>query len=233
MGIALQPPVIFIHGWGSCFRDTWEKTGITSLFGDAARDCIGIDLLGHGMAPKPHDPDAYLDLGVRVREALPETPVDAVGFSLGAMVLLAEVVRAPERFCKVLLAGIGDSVFEQSDGQDTRRILAALDGTAPEEDNIARLFRQYAAKSTNDIEALAAILKRPQSQPYSESSFSHISNSVLVVVGDRDFVLPANRLANAFPNGSLRILPNTDHFKTPESFQFIDTMLKFFDALPT
>ena len=224
---------MLVHGWGSCFHDTWEVTGITSLFEDASRKCIGVDLLGHGNAPKPHEPSDYLDLGARIRQALPDTPIDAVGFSLGALVLLGELVKAPDRFHRVILAGIGDGVFAESNGQDQLRILAGLAGTAPDDDNVARLFRQYADKSSNDIEALTAILKRPPSKPYSESDFTHIPNAVLVAVGDKDFVLPADRLAHGFPNGSLQVLKNTDHFKTPESFQFIDAMLKFLDALPT
>lgn len=224
---------MLIHGWGSCFRDTWEVTGITSLLADACRDCIGVDLLGHGAAPKPHDPDEYLDLGVRVRQALPDIPIDAVGFSLGALVLLDELVRAPHRFHRVILAGIGDGVFEVPDPHESERILAGLAGTAPEDDNVARLFGQYASKIDNDIEALAAVLKRPRSKPYAESDLNHVPNPVLVVVGDKDFVQPADRLASGFANGSLRVLRNTDHFKTPESFQFIDAMLEFLDAVPT
>lgn len=223
----VQPPVMLIHGWGSCFTDTWEVTGITSLFEDMHRECIGIDLLGHGTAPKPHLPADYQDLGARVRDALPATPVDAVGFSLGALVLLGELVRAPQRFNRVILAGIGDGVFEGTNTQDHDRILAGLAGTAPEDDNIARLFGQYANKRTNDKQALAAVLNRPRSTPFKESDFQNITNEVLVVVGDLDFVLPANRLASGFVNGTLRILDKTDHFKTPESFQFIDTMLEF------
>jgi len=191
------------------------------------RECIGIDLLGHGSAPKPHRPDDYQDLGARVRDALPDIPVDAVGFSLGALVLLEELVRTPERFNRVVLAGIGDGVFEVTNKQDHDRILAGLAGTAPEDDNIARLFGQYANKKTNDKQALAAVLNRPRPTPFNESDFQHITNNVLVMVGDLDFVLPADRLANGFSNGTLRILHKTDHFKTPESFQFIDTMLEF------
>lgn len=229
----VQPPVMLIHGWGSCFADTWEVTGITSLFEDMHRECIGVDLLGHGTAPKPHRPDDYQDLGARVRDALPDIPVDAVGFSLGALVLLEELVKTPERFNRVILAGIGDGVFEVTNIQDHDRILAGLAGTAPEDDNIARLFVQYANKRTNDKQALAAILNRPRSIPFKETEFQHITNEVLVIVGDLDFVLPANRLAAGFSNGTLRILPKTDHFKTPESFQFIDTMLEFLGAQPS
>jgi pimeloyl-ACP methyl ester carboxylesterase len=233
----VQPPVMLIHGWGSCFTDTWEVTGITSLFGDVHRECIGIDLLGHGTAPKPHDPNDYQDLGARVRDALPDTPVDAVGFSLGALVLLEELKKTPERFHRVVLAGIGDGVFEETHDEDHERILAGLAGTAPEDDHaeddpIARLFGQYAGRRSNDIEALAAVLKRPRATPFTESDLGQITNAVLVVIGDDDFGLPANRLANSFPNGILRILKNTDHFKTPESFQFIDAMLEFLDTRP-
>ena len=226
----MQSPVLLVHGWGSCFHDTWEATGITSLLADASRRCIGIDLLGHGVAPKPHTPSSYSDLGERIRIALPSTPVDAVGFSLGAMALLDELVKSPRRFRRVVLAGIGDGVFNVETPENHRRILAGLRGTAPEEDNVARLFGQYAAKSSNDVEALAAVLERPRLAPYSEPDFRHVPNAVLIAVGDQDFVLPADRLGRAFANGSLRILRNTDHFKTPESFEFIDAMLTFLGA---
>lgn len=225
-----RPGVVLLHGWGSSFADTWQATGITSLFADEMRQCIGVDLLGHGSAPKPHDPRAYDDMGERIRSALPSEPVDAVGFSLGALVLLEELVRDPSRFRKVVLAGIGDGVFAEHDDADANRIIAGLGGTAPQDDNIARLFGQYAAKGSNDVGALIAVLKRRRPAPYSEQSFEHITNEILVVVGDNDFVLPAVRLGGAFRNGSLRILRNTDHFKTPESFSFISTVIDFLNA---
>ena len=53
---------------------------------------------------------------------------------------------------------------------------------------------------------------------------------MLVVVGDDDFVLPADRLVAALPNARFRALKRTDHFATPESFGFIDAALGFLDA---
>ncbi len=222
-----QPGVVLLHGWASCYADTWQATGITDLFADDARQCIGVDLMGHGNAPKPHDPSAYDDMGERIRSALPKEPVDAVGFSLGALVLLEELIRDPRRFRKVVLAGIGDGVFAEHDDADNSRIISGLQGTAPQDDNLARLFGQYAAKSSNDVGALIAVLKRKRPSPYTEQSFAHITNDILIVVGDRDFVLPADRLGNAFVKSELQILRNTDHFKTPESFSFISTVMNF------
>ena len=54
-----------------------RHSGFTELLRDAGRTVIGVDLLGHGTAPKPHDPEAYDDLTTRVVEALPDEPVDA------------------------------------------------------------------------------------------------------------------------------------------------------------
>jgi pimeloyl-ACP methyl ester carboxylesterase len=62
-------------------------------------------------------------------------------------------------------------------------------------------------------------------------SLSPVTNEVLVVIGDKDFTFPADRLASAFPNGRLVVLRNTDHFATPESFAFIDAVLEFLGAV--
>ena len=80
-------PVMCVHGWGGSFATTWERNGFTALLADAGRPVIGVDLLGHGEAPKPHEPEAYADLTTRVVDALPDdgTAIDAVGFSMGAL----------------------------------------------------------------------------------------------------------------------------------------------------
>ena len=68
---AMTTPVVLVHGWGGSFESTWQRSGFTELLRDASRPVIGVDLLGHGTAPKPHDPEAYADLGARVLDAMP------------------------------------------------------------------------------------------------------------------------------------------------------------------
>ena len=133
---ASLPPVVLVHGWGGSFATTWERSGFTALLADAGREVIGVDLLGHGTAPKPHDVEAYADLTIRVVDALPAGPVDAVGFSLGAMTLLQLATREPHRFRKLVLAGIGRNVFEH-DPEAVKRIVEAWRAQAPDEPEAA------------------------------------------------------------------------------------------------
>lgn len=223
-------PILLLHGWAGSFKDTWQKPGIDALLEDIGRSVIGLDLLGHGTQEKPHEPEAYSRLPEWLRENLdPSIPVvDAVGFSLGALTLLRSVIQEPQRFGRIVLAGIGDGVFEQHQPDANQRIIDALEGRAPEDDTFARMFSQYGHQPGNDLAALTAIMKRPPSTPVTESELSQVTNEVLVVIGDKDFTFPADRLAAAFPNGRLVVLKNTDHFATTESFSFIDELLEFF-----
>jgi pimeloyl-ACP methyl ester carboxylesterase len=224
-------PVLLVHGWGGSFASTWQSSGFTELLRDAGREVIGIDLLGHGTAPKPHDPEAYADLGARILDAMPPEPVDAVGFSLGAITLLGIATRQPHRFRKLVLAGIGASLFDD-DASGTERIIAGLEGTAPADDNIARLFAQYGNQPGNDLAALTAVMKRPRGDRLTPATVAQATCDTLVVIGDKDFAGPGEPLADALPNGSLAVLRNVDHFATPESFGFIDAALEFLDAIP-
>ncbi|MEO7397054.1 MAG: alpha/beta hydrolase [Ilumatobacteraceae bacterium] len=225
----MTTPVVLVHGWGGSFRNTWQKSGFTALLEDADRPVIGVDLLGHGDAPKPHDPSEYSDLTTRVLEALPDEPVDAVGFSLGAITLLRLACTDSHRFRRLVLAGIGENVFS-TDTSGTDKIVAALEGRGDPDDNVARLFVQYANQPGNDREALAAVMKRPRSGPFTTDELSGVTCPTLVAIGDRDFAGPGDRLAAALADAQLVTLKNVDHFATPEAFGFIDATLEFLEA---
>jgi len=230
--MADETPVVLVHGWGGSFATTWQMSGFTDLLADAGRPVIGVDLLGHGDAPKPHDPEAYADLTARIADALPaDGPVDAVGFSLGAMTLLRLAAARPDRFRKLVVAGVGRNLFERDD-ERARAILAGVEGTGGDDDNIGRLFGQYATAHGNDREALAAVLKRPGQHLFTADDLAPVTMPVLAVIGDRDFAGPADPLVEALPDARSVVLRNVDHFATPESFGFIDAALEFLGAVP-
>jgi len=223
--------VLLVHGWGGSFRLTWQQTPLVPLLEDAGRELIGVDLLGHGDAPKPHDPEAYADLTTRVIEALPPEPVDAVGFSLGAITLLDVARQRPDAFRHLVLAGIGENVL-RADEDGNRRIVAALEGTGDPDDVTGQLFRHYAEQPGNDLVALTAVMKRPRRAPLAPADLSGVTCETLVVIGDQDPAGPGEPLAAALPSCRLVTLRKVDHFATPESFAFIDATLDFLGANP-
>ena len=230
-----RTPVALVHGWGGSFASTWERSGFTALLEDAGVPVIGVDLLGHGDAPKPHDPDAYGDLTARIAGALPDEPVDAVGFSLGAITLLRLAIDHPHRFGRLVLAGIGSNIFDR-DSSGTQAIVAGLEhvaagGDPSTLDTRVRLFTQYAAQPGNDLAALTAVMKRAPATAITPDDCAAVGCPVLVVVGDQDFVYPADELAAAFPNGRCEVLRGVDHFATTEAFGFFDAALEFLDAV--
>lgn len=224
----MNTPVIFLHGWAGSFAHTWQRSGIVDLLQDAGRHVVPFDLPGHGTAEKSHDPAAYSRLpDALIAHLKDHAVVDAVGFSLGAITLLHAVVAAPHRFGKVILAGIGDGVFQPHDPQNSERILSGLEGRADPGDITARIFGKIGNEANNDPQALAAVLRRPRAEPVTESQLAVIRNDILVVLGDKDFSRPADRLVAALPSARFVALKGIDHFRTPEAFEFIDAVLEF------
>ena len=223
-------PIVLIHGWGGSFEHTWKGSGLVDLLEDAGKEVIGVDLLGHGKAPKPHEPEAYGDLTERVMESLPDGDVDLVGFSLGAITALRLTIDHPTRVNRLVLAGIGRNVVESDSSGAHEAIVAALEGHLDSENNLARLFVQYANQPGNDIHALTAILKR-QREPFSASELASVTCPTMVVIGDQDFAGPGSALSSLIPHSRLVELKKCDHFATTENFQFFDAALGFLGAL--
>ena len=108
-----SPPVVCLHGFGTSYKSTWVTNGWTALLEDAGREVIGIDMLGHGSAEKPTNPSAYEALEEDVLSHFPDTPVDAIGFSMGAAVLLHLASNNPERFNRLVVSGVGRNLFDR------------------------------------------------------------------------------------------------------------------------
>jgi pimeloyl-ACP methyl ester carboxylesterase len=225
-----DPPVLLLHGFATSARRTWRDNGWIDLLTDTGRTVVAPDLLGHGDAPKPHDPEAYDDLEDRVLDVLPEGPVDAIGFSLGARVILSLASEHPERFRRIVLAGVGANLFRNDDPE---LIARALSGEGGDDANpVAQYFKGLAASPEADPEALVAYLRRPHHRPLDDDRLAAIPCPVLVVLGDRDFAGPADPLLERLSNADLVTLPGVDHFATPKQFSFIDAALEFVGAAP-
>lgn len=221
-----SPPVVLVHGFGTSFELTWVHNGWVDLLGDDGRKVVGVDLLGHGTAPKPTDPDAYADLGARVVEAIYATddgPVDAIGFSLGAKTLLKVAAADPTRFRSLIVSGVGANLFRRdSHSAIVDAVRSGDDGGNPG----LRYFAGLAELPGNDRAALAACMSNGGGAVTAEE-LAAVNVPVLVVLGSDDFAGPADQLVEALPDARFVELPRTDHAKTPKSFEFIDAALGF------
>ena len=219
-------PVLLVHGFASSFERNWREPGWVDLLQEEGHQVIGLDLLGHGEAEKPHDPAAYAELERDVVKALPATgAVNAIGFSMGANLLLRVAAADPSRFGRLVVGGVGANLFRGGDPEAAARAIEA--GEAEEGDPVvAQAFATFARAPGNDRAALAACMRRP-SKPLQSSDLATIDFPVLVVLGDQDFVGPADPLLEALPHARFVALRGCDHFGTPKDFRFIDAALAF------
>jgi len=225
--------VVLVHGFATDSARTWRDNGWLDLLADVGREPLAIDLLGHGTADKPHDPTAYADLEGYVLARFPDEPIDAIGFSLGARILLTIASRHPDRFERLVVTGIGGRLMQpdESDPEVNERVLKAIEGDGDLDNPVAQYFAGLASHPGVDRTALAACLraKRP---PVTPELLAAVTVPVLVVIGDQDFAGPGEPLADGVPNATLKTLRNVDHFATPKDFGCIDAALSFIDAAP-
>lgn len=221
------PPVLLVHGFASSFERNWREPGWTDLLAESGREVIGVDLPGHGDGPRYSDPTEYAALDEAVEERLPDGPLDAVGFSLGAWVLLRIAARRPGRFERIVVGGVGANLFRSEDPEPLARAVEtgiAPDG-APEP---AAAFARFGQAAGNDRAALAAVLRGTRER-LDPAELRRVSCPVLVVLGDRDFAGPGRPLVDTLPAGRLLEIPGLDHFATPRDFRFLDAALRFLD----
>lgn len=226
-------PVLLVHGFTTSADRTWREPGWIDLLADAGRPVIAPDLLGHGDAPKPHEVEPYAEVEALVAAELPvDGPVDAIGYSAGAMVVLALAAESPERFDRIVLGGVGRNVLERDrEEQDGNPILEALEGRGDPDHMVNQHFKLLAESDGNDPKALAAFIQRARPE-MNLDVLSRVTNPVLIVIGDQDFAGPGEPLAEALPRAELVTLPRVDHFGLPKAFPFLERSLRFIGADP-
>ena len=219
-----DPAVLLVHGFASSAEHNWRRPGWLDLLAEAGRETIAVDLLGHGRAPRPASPAGDEAVEAHVAAAIGDRePVDAIGFSAGAQVLLRLAADQPGRFRRLALLGIGARALERGDPEP---IIAALEDDPDPENVHGMVFRRLAEGPGNDRAALIAFLRRPQ-RPPSAAELARITGPVLVVLGDQDPAGPGDGLVAALPGARLVTLRGVDHFGTPSDVRCMQAVLDF------
>ena len=155
---------------------------------------IPVDLLGHGTADAPHDPAEYAHLESSIERALPDERVDAIGFSLGAQLLLRVAAKTPERIGRLVVIGVGANVFRDDDTQRARRCVRTW-RRADEHHRRGCLCSWLAPPGTIPSRS-AACVRRPR-EPLTTDELARVSSPTLVIIGDKDFAGPPQPLVEA------------------------------------
>jgi pimeloyl-ACP methyl ester carboxylesterase len=153
-------------------------------------------------------------------------PLDAIGFSAGAQVLLRLAADQPGTFRRLALLGIGRGALEPADPEP---IVAALTSEPDPENVTGMVFRRLADGLGNDRAALIAFLRRPQ-RPLTAADLARMTTQVLVVLGDQDpagTLTAGDGLVAALPDARLVTLRGVDHFGTPADVRCMQAVLGF------
>lgn len=216
-------PIVLVHGFASSLHGNWRATGIADALTKSGRRVVALDCRGHGRSGKPHDQEAYggtkmADDVLALMDHLGIRQADLMGYSMGGGISASLLVRHPERFHAVILAGIGDGML--SGGPRRAGLAEGMEAKDASEvqDATARGFRQFAEQSGNDLGALAA-MQRSARAPLDAAKLADVRLPVLVLIGAEDTLAgPADRLAAAIPGARHVVVPG-DHlgvFQKPD-----------------
>ncbi len=212
-------PVMLLHGFSSSFRRNWHGVGWTQLFVEEGRKVIGPDFRGHGKSSKFHTYDAYWPAKLcrdiaAVQDAENALPMDLLGFSMGGGLALQYAMLHPEHVRRLVLAGIGDKVLRTKNIPMLPSTIAqALETDHPDqiESPIGSQFRKFAAKTNNDLLALAAMMRGP-GWPGRVDDFRPVTVPTRVILAENDTFMPETQhLRETLPNAEFVTVPGTDH----------------------
>ncbi len=223
-------PIVLVHGFASHYRLNWVGTRWQETLTHAGFRIIGLDCRGHGASEKPHDPRAYAaeTMAADVRGLLDHLGLekaDYLGFSMGARIGLQAVLDFPERWRKMVLAGLGTrGAIDQA-----ASIARAFRGGRPDTP-VAETFYKFASGHRgNDLEALAACIEGP-APPLDPARLAAIKTPILIVIGDRDeLVSGAEELVEEIPTARLVTVPGRDHLGTVPAHEFKEAALAFLE----
>jgi len=233
MSATPERPVVLLHGCGGSREATFESTGwLTALFA-AGRAPLAIHLPGHGTRSAAHDPASYADLAGSVMRDVPAGAFDAVGFSLGAKLLLEIAIRAPDRIGRLVLGGIGDNVFAPESIAEAAATALERGPTTDTPPPVLAFLRSWEPER-NDPLAIAAVLRRPPNPTFTEDRLRRIGSPVLIVNGDADPVAHlGDRLVSSLANATCVMLPGVDHLGLPAQPAFIRHAVAFLGSAST
>jgi pimeloyl-ACP methyl ester carboxylesterase len=227
-------PIVLVHGFASTHEVNWVTTGWSRALVDAGRRVIMADGRGHGASEKSHDEADYTleamagDV-IALMDHLGEPGADLMGYSMGGMVSLVAVAMWPDRFDRVIAAGVGERLLEKNKpASDVVEALLTNDPVAIGS-RAAQMFRLFADQNKQDREALAACFAAVRAD-FPDELLARIVRPTLIVAGETDDAAGAAApLAARIPGGTSYTVPKRDHMRTVGDKAYKEAVLKFLE----
>ena len=242
------PPLLLLHGFTGTAL-TWEPF----LDGWSEFRCLAVDMIGHGLSDAPADVSRYssdrlVDDLMTLLDEFSIRSLAVLGYSMGGRLALNLALRAPDMVRAVILENTNPGI-EDADDREARIGRDEELARSIEADGIVRFVDNWAnqpilsSQSTlpsptqtklreqrlrNDPHGLANCLRGlglGQQRPL-WSRLDSVSAPVLLLAGalDRKYCELGQRMADAFPQAKLEIVPEAGHavhLEQPGSFSAI------------
>jgi pimeloyl-ACP methyl ester carboxylesterase len=210
------PPLVLLHGASSSGREDFgaQVPALARSFTCHLPDARGHATTAWDPAAGLHLDDLVADL-VALLDALALPAVHLVGFSMGGATALATAVAAPERVRSLVLVG---TATEREPRTSVIRHLADADRIERQDPAwAAALARRHDPAQGEGawrrlMPAIATFVAAQE--PLSPAALRRVEMPALVVVGDRDPIVPVGQawaLARQLPDARLFVVPGCPH----------------------
>ncbi|MEQ1770625.1 MAG: alpha/beta hydrolase [Devosia sp.] len=156
--------------------------------------------------------------------------ISLCGFSLGAIVALEIVARAPQRVERLALIGCNPGLLDTR-ARRTRAAQRREEFTTAGDPQLVRLMAEEASEDSWHQQT-AITLSRADSLP----RLRHIACPTLVLCGAQDPICPpalSRTIADAIPGGHLAIIEQAGHYVTLDQPEAVATEIAAWLATPT
>jgi predicted dithiol-disulfide oxidoreductase (DUF899 family)/alpha-beta hydrolase superfamily lysophospholipase len=233
-----ETPILLLHGGLNSIETNFPK-----LFPRFAktRPVIAVEQQGHGHTADRDTPISLPSMRrdtLAVLDRLHVDRVHVVGYSVGGMLALELAIFAPQRVASLTAisasAGTRGMLPElvQMNRNPSHFPSRELEALLPSQDEFAAMRRNFAVNPSGagrfDVVRAKMSELIAGDWGWSQTELQKIHVPVLILIGDRDFILPqhAVEMASTIPHAQLAILPGTTHMNILERADWIVPMIE-------
>jgi len=228
-------PLVLLHGFAVNADLNWRLPGLTEALAREFR-VISMDLRGHGLSGKPHDPELYGDAMaedvIALLDHLGIEKAHLAGYSLGGIITLKLATTHPDRLLSASPLGAGwenpeDSSFlvalagiaaALESGRGVPPLSASLGGDREAPGFLHTIWVRIMTGYLNDGRALAAMVGGIRGLTVEREAVGRISVPVCSIVGTRDpMKAGVDAMVGVVPDHTVVFIEGADHLQATRS----------------